>query len=70
MFPPLEEPERKSSFEIFVKINESEMIKFRILEKHEFRPSINIIIIRIGQNFENLGQNLGNLKENLQQGKS
>ena len=37
LFPPLEEPKRKSAFKIFVKINEPKMIKFKSLEKHEFR---------------------------------
>jgi hypothetical protein len=31
IFPPLEEPERKSAIKIFVKINDPEMIKFRSL---------------------------------------
>jgi hypothetical protein len=48
LIPPLEKPKGKSSFEIFVKFYESEMVKFRSLENHEFSPSINIIIIRIG----------------------
>jgi hypothetical protein len=48
LIPPLEELEGKSSSEIFVKFYEPEMIKFRCLEKHEFSPSIDIIIIRIG----------------------
>jgi hypothetical protein len=43
----MEKPKGKSSFEIFVKFDEPEMIKFRGLKKHEFSPSINIIIIRI-----------------------
>jgi hypothetical protein len=40
----------------FVKINKPEMIKFRNLERHEFRSSIDIIIIRIGNKINKRSQ--------------
>ena len=50
LFPPLEEPARKTAFKILVKTDEQKMIKFSVSKKHEFKSGSDIIIIRIGNN--------------------
>ena len=48
MHPPPREPERKNTSKIFIKIDESRVVKLRSLKKHKFKLGLNVIIIAIG----------------------